>query len=83
MSPTEAPAPGESHQVEAGGSGETLPKRTALPRERVLEAAHEILVCVHALGIQTVHEMGSGWELDRTLAQTLLAESTEGATDYR
>ena len=64
VSPTEAPAPRESLQVEAGGSGEALPKRTALPRERVLEAAHEILVRVHALHIQTVHEMGSMWELD-------------------
>ena len=35
----------------------------------------EILVHVHALHIQAMHEMGSICELDRTLAQTLLAES--------
>ena len=36
---------------------------------------HEILARVHALHLQTMHEMGSVWELDRTLARTLLAES--------
>ena len=51
VSPTEAPAPRESPQIKAGGSGEALPKRTTLPREQVLEAAHEILVHVHALHI--------------------------------
>ena len=40
-----------------------------------MEATCEILTCVHALRLQTMHAMGSMWELDRTLAQTLLAES--------
>ena len=75
VSPTEAPTPGESPQIEAGGSGEALPKKTVLHRERVLETTHEILACVHALRLQTMYEMGSMQELDRTLAQTLLAES--------
>ena len=75
VSPMEAPAPGESPQVEAGGSDEALPKRTALPREWVLETTHEILACIHTLCIQTMHEMGSICELDQTLARTLLAES--------
>ena len=75
VSPMEAPAPGGSPQVEAGGSDEALPKKTTLPRERVLETIDEILARVHALSIQTIHEMGSIRELDRTLAQTLLAES--------
>ena len=75
VSLTEAPAPRESPQIEVGGSGEALPKRTALPRECVLETMHEILACVHALCIQTMHEMRSIQELDQTLARTLLAES--------
>ena len=62
--PTEAPTPGESPQVEAGGSGKALPTKTAPHRERVLETMQEILVCVHALCLQTKHEMGSMWELD-------------------
>ena len=75
MSPTEAPTPGESPQPEAGGSGVALPLKTAPHRERVLEAMHEILACVHTLHLQTMQEMGSVQELDRTLARTLLAES--------
>ena len=74
MSPTEAPAPGESPQVEAGGSGEALPRRIALPRQHVLETTHEILARIHALRIQTMHEMGSVQEFDRTLAHMLMAE---------
>ena len=68
MSPTEAPTPGESPQPEAGGSGAALPIKTAPHRKRVLEATHEILARAHALRLQTMHEMGSMWELDRTLA---------------
>ena len=75
VSPTEAPTPGESPQPEVGGSGAALPIKTALHREQVLEATREILTRVHALHLQTMHEMGSMHELDRTLAQTLLAES--------
>ena len=74
MSPTEAPAPGESPQVEGGGSDEALPKRITLPRQRVLETMHEILAHVHALCIQTMHEMGSVQVLDQTLARMLMAE---------
>ena len=74
VSPMEASRPGESPHVEAGDSDEALPKRIALPKERVLETMQEILVHVHALRIQAMHEMGSICELDRTLAQTLLAE---------
>ena len=72
----EAPSPGESPQVKAGGSDEALPKRIALPRQRVLETTCEILACVHALCIQTMHEMGSVREFDRTLACMLMAEFT-------
>ena len=42
--------------------------------ERLLETTHRILECIHALRLQTVHEMGSMQELDQTLAQTLMAE---------
>ena len=75
VSPMEASAPGESPRVEVGDSDEALPKRIALPKEQVLETTQEILVRIHALGIQAMHEMGSVHELDWTLARTLLAES--------
>ena len=73
-SPTEASALGKSLQVEAEGSGEALPGGVVLPRQHVIETMQEILAHVHALCLQTMHEMGSVWELDRTLAHALMAE---------
>ena len=74
VSPTEAPTPGESPQIEAGGSGKALPIKTAPDRERVLKTTREFLGRLHALHLQKMHEMGSMREVDRTLAQTLMAE---------
>ena len=59
VSQPEASTPGESPQLEAGGSGKTLLTEMAPDRERVLETACRILECVHALHLQTMHEMGS------------------------
>ena len=75
VSQTEVPTPGESPQPEVGGSSAALPIKTAPHREQVLEATREILTHVHALHLQTMHEMGSVQELDRTLARIFLAES--------
>ena len=74
MSQTEAPTPGETPQLEAGGSGEALPTKMAPDRERVLATTREILGHVHALHLQTIHDMGSVREVDRTLARTLMAK---------
>ena len=74
VSPTEAPAPAESPQPVVGSCGAALPIKTTHHGERVLETAREILACVHAIHLQAMHEMGSMWELDRTLACTLMAE---------
>ena len=60
MSPTEASAPGKSLQMEVEGS----PWGVVLPRQHVIETMQDILACVHALRLQTMHEMGSVWELD-------------------
>ena len=73
VSQTEAPTPGES-QPEAGGSGKALPTKTVLDREQVLETTQEILARIHALHLQTMHEMGSNREVDQTLARTLMAK---------
>ena len=59
VSQTEAPTPGESPQLEAGGSGTTLPTKMVPDRERVLETTCEILARIHALHLQTMHKMGS------------------------
>ena len=75
LSHTEVLTPRESPQPEAGSSGVVLPIETIPPREQVLKTMHEILAHVHALRLQTMYEMGGMWELDQTLAQTLLAEA--------
>ena len=74
VSQTEAPTPGESPQLEMGGSGKALPTKTAPNRERVLDTTCEILARIHTLHLQTMHEMGSARELDQTLARILMAE---------
>ena len=74
VSQMEAPTPGEPPELEVGGSGKALPTKMAPNKEQVLETTREILECIHALHLQTMHEMGSVREVDRTLAQTLMAE---------
>ena len=59
VSQTEAPTPGESPQLKAGGSGKELLTRMAPDRERVLETNQEILARIHALHLQMMHELGS------------------------
>ena len=71
---TEAPTPGEPPELQAGGSGKAVPTKMAPNREQVLETTCGILERIHALHLQTMHEMGSVREVDRTLAQTLIAE---------
>ena len=73
-SPMEAPAPRESPQVVAGSSGASFPPETTHQGEEALETAREILECIHAIRLQTMHEMGNVRELDQTLAHTLMAE---------
>ena len=58
-SQTEAPTPGEPHELEVGGSGKELPTEMAPNREQVLETTHRILEPIDTLHLQTMHEMGS------------------------
>ena len=68
VSPTEAPTPGESPQIEEGGSGKALSIKTTPNRERVLKTTREFLGCLHALHLQMMHKMGSMREVGRILA---------------
>ena len=58
-SQTEAPTPEEPPALKVGGSGKVLPTKMAPNRERVLETTSGILERIHALHLQTMHEMGS------------------------
>ena len=74
VSPKEAPAPRESPEVVAGSSRAVLPTETTHQGERALETAREILEHIHAIRLQTMHEMGGVRELEWTLVCTLMAE---------
>ena len=56
---TEAPTFGELPELEVGGSGKVLPTKMAPNREQVLETTCGILEHIHALHLQTMHEIGS------------------------
>ena len=73
-SQVEAPTSGGSPELQTGSSGKAPLTKTAPNRERVLGTTREILACIHALHLQTMHEMGSVQEVDQTLAQILTAE---------
>ena len=70
----EVPTHGEPPGILIGGSGKSLPTKTVPNREQVLETTREILGHIHALHLQTMHEIGSMQEVDQTLARTLMAE---------
>ena len=74
VSPKEAPAHGKPPQVVAGGSRAALPTETIHQGERALETARKILEHIHAIHLQTMHEMGGMKELEWTLVHTLMAE---------
>ena len=74
VSPKEAPAPGKAPQVVTCSSRAVLPTQTTHQGERALETTHEILEHIHAIRLQTMHEMGGMRELERTLVHTLMAE---------
>ena len=74
VSPMEAPAPRESPQVAVGSNRAALPTETTNQRGEASKTACEILECIHAIHLQTMHKMGSMRELDQTVACTLMAE---------
>ena len=74
VSPKEAPAPRKSPQVMAGSSRAAHPMESTHQGERALETACEILEHIHAIRLQTMHEMGGMRELEQTLVHTLMAE---------
>ena len=74
VSPEQAPAPGKAPQVVAGGSKAAFPTETTHQGERALETTLNILEHIHAICLQTMHDMGGMRELEQTLARTLMAE---------
>ena len=73
-SPKEAPAPRKAPQVVAGGSKAASPTETTHQGERALETALGILERIHALRLQTLHDIGGMRELEQAAVHTLMAE---------
>ena len=74
VSPEQAPAPGKAPQVVASGSKAAFPTETPHQGERALETTLDILEHIHAIHLQTMHDMGGMRELEQTLVHTLMAE---------
>ena len=70
----EAPTPRKAPQAVAGGSKAASSTETTHQGERALETALGILEHVHALRLQTLHDMGGMRELEQTVVRTLMAE---------
>ena len=73
-SPKEAPAPGKAPQVVAGGSKAVSPTEATHQGERALETVLGILERIHALRLQTLHDIGGVRELEQAAVCTLMAE---------
>ena len=74
VSPEQAPAPRKAPQVVAGGSKAAFPTETTHQGEGALETVLDILKHIHALCLQTIHDMGGVRELEQTVVCTLMAE---------
>ena len=74
VSPEQAPAPGKAPQVVVGGSKAVFPTETTHQGKRALETGLDILKHIHAIRLQTMHDMGGMRELEQTLVCTLMAE---------
>ena len=72
--PKEALAPGKAPQVVAGGSKAASPIETTHQGERALETTLSIPEHIHALRLQTLHDMGGMRDLEQAAVCTLMAE---------
>ena len=72
----DAPAPRKAPQVVTGGSKTASPIETTHQGERALETALGILKHIHALRLQTLHDIGGMRELEQAAVHTLMAEFT-------
>ena len=73
-SPKEAPAHRKAPQVVVGGSKAASPTETTHQGERALETALGILEHIHALCLQTLHDIRGMRELEQATVHTLMAE---------
>ena len=73
-SPRQTPTPEEVSPAMAGSSQAVLPTETAGPEERDLEIIQDAIKCLHAVCLQTMHDMGCVQEVEQAAVRTLMAE---------
>ena len=73
-SPRQTTAPEEVSLAIAGSSQAASPKETASQEERDLEIVRDIVRCLHAVRLQTMHDMGCVREVEQAAVRTLMAE---------
>ena len=73
-SPRETPAPDGASLATAGSSQAASPTETAHQEEQDLEVALSAIRRIHAIRLQTMHDMGCVREVEQAAVSTLMAE---------
>ena len=73
-SPRETPAPEGASLATAGSSQTASPMETAHQEEQDLEVALSAVRCIHAIRLQTIHDMGCMREVEQVAVSTLMVE---------
>ena len=73
-SPRETPAPEGASLATAGSSQAASPTETARQEEQDLEVALSAIRRIHAIHLQTMHDMGCMREVEQAAVSTLMAE---------
>ena len=73
-SPRETPAPEGASLATAGSTQAASPTETTRQEEQDLEVALCAIRCIHAIRLQTIHDMGCVREIEQVAVRTLMAE---------
>ena len=73
-SPREMTAPEGASLATAGSSQAASPMKTTRQEEQDLEVALGAVRCIHAIRLQTIHDMGCMREIEQAAVRTLMAE---------
>ena len=73
-SPRETPAPEGASLAAASSSQAASPTETARQEEQDLEVALSAVRCIHAIRLQTIHDMGCMREVEQAAVSTIMAE---------
>ena len=73
-SPRETPAPKGASLATAGSNQAVSPTETAHQEEQDLEVTLSAVRCIHAIRLQTIHDMGCMRDVEQVAVSTIMAE---------